>query len=204
MVRPPTIAALTIAPPILFATAADTGGPQAETPMALLVIAGLLLIALTTAGFVALVRERNDRRHHGDTNVEDEPETGAAAFVVDLRPVVTAPGMDRERRHDQMRLSDPWIGSDRPSNGAGNRLRDPWQPSGGPTAAPSELCAIDGIGAAMAKRLNALGVARLADLASLDEHATAELKSRLGRFGHMLDRYDWVGQARRLHSSSGV
>jgi predicted flap endonuclease-1-like 5' DNA nuclease len=180
----------------------DAPGDPAQTPVALLVIAGIILVALTAAGFVGLYRERQDRLAPPDDvlDVDDEPDA-VPAVTIDLReaprqalPALLTSLQDRA----ELRIADPWEGPERRGRATGGRqLSDPWQQTA--TDDPeSALCAVDGIGPAIARRLAELGITSLEALAATDAKGAASLREGLGRYGWMLARDDWIGQARRL------
>jgi len=65
-------------------------------------------------------------------------------------------------------------------------------------ASDNELTQIKGIGPAVAKQLNDVGLTRLADLASLTPDQVAALDAGLPGIKGRCSREDWVGQAKAL------
>ena len=74
----------------------------------------------------------------------------------------------------------------------------------GETTAPAvaagadDLCRIKGIGAKMAARLAALGVARFAEIAAWEAKDVAHFDDVLAGIPGRIRRDDWVGQARAM------
>lgn len=67
-----------------------------------------------------------------------------------------------------------------------------------PELPPDDLTAIRGIGPKLAERLNAIGIQRYSDLATLDERGVVQLEAQLGGIPGRIRRDDWIGQARGL------
>jgi predicted flap endonuclease-1-like 5' DNA nuclease len=65
-------------------------------------------------------------------------------------------------------------------------------------AGDNELTRIKGIGAAVAKQLNDVGITRLTELASLTDDQVAALDAGLPGIKGRCSRDDWVGQAKAL------
>jgi predicted flap endonuclease-1-like 5' DNA nuclease len=63
---------------------------------------------------------------------------------------------------------------------------------------PDDLTAIDGIGPALAKKLNAAGISSYAQLATLTDDDIEDLEKNVIRFSGRIRREDWVGQAKKL------
>ena len=63
---------------------------------------------------------------------------------------------------------------------------------------PDDLTAIDGIGPALAKKLNAAGISSYAQLAVLTDDDIENLEKNVIRFSGRIRRDDWVGQAQKL------
>jgi len=65
-------------------------------------------------------------------------------------------------------------------------------------AGDNELTRVKGIGPAVAKQLNDVGITRLAELASLTDDQVAALDAGLPGIKGRCSREDWVGQAKAL------
>jgi predicted flap endonuclease-1-like 5' DNA nuclease len=74
----------------------------------------------------------------------------------------------------------------------------PAAPAAPAAAGESDLTRVKGIGPAVAKQLNDVGITRLADLASLTPDQVAALDAGLPGIKGRCSREDWVGQAKAL------
>ncbi|MCH7834866.1 MAG: hypothetical protein IH911_07300, partial [Proteobacteria bacterium] len=63
-----------------------------------------------------------------------------------------------------------------------------------------DLKMIKGIGPAIEKTLNELGIFRFTQIVEMSEYDIDRIAQRLRGFRSRIDREDWVGQARSLHN----
>ncbi|MCB2224788.1 MAG: hypothetical protein KQH83_11530, partial [Actinobacteria bacterium] len=68
---------------------------------------------------------------------------------------------------------------------------------------PDDLTEIWGIGPAIQRKLNSIGVTRFEQVAALGPHDRERVGELLGDFLDRIDADDWVGQARRLVEARG-
>jgi predicted flap endonuclease-1-like 5' DNA nuclease len=63
---------------------------------------------------------------------------------------------------------------------------------------PDDLTAINGLGPALAKKLNQAGIVSYAQLAALSDTDIAHLEKNVLKSAGRITRNDWVGQAKKL------
>lgn len=76
----------------------------------------------------------------------------------------------------------------------GSRLIDQFSDWG------DDFLKIGGIGPTIENLLKDMGIRTYGDLAQMGQEKVTEVSSRLGRFASRLDKNDWIGQAKKLHS----
>lgn len=110
---------------------------------------------------------------------------------------------DAQFEADQDVLADRGFPDDDLSEAAGNaddnEASDDADHDNADDGVPDNLKMIKGVGPAIEKTLNELGIFRFMQIAQMSEHDIERIAQRLRGFRARIDREDWIGQARDLH-----
>jgi predicted flap endonuclease-1-like 5' DNA nuclease/cell fate (sporulation/competence/biofilm development) regulator YmcA (YheA/YmcA/DUF963 family) len=114
--------------------------------------------------------------------------------------------IDMQFEADENALQDGRLTDDDLSAAAANEDRNEASDETGYSESDAEsrdnLKMIKGIGPAIEKTLNELGIFRFTQIAEMSEYDIDRIAQRLRGFRSRIDREDWVGQARDLHDQN--
>ena len=149
----------------------------------------------TSAHAVSELQDQIDSADDDDAAMEEEPEAieefaaaesdliGADVFVGEVDLSAENPDADREKSDDEL-------------VGAASRFHDEDAESADDK---DDLKQIKGVGPAIEKTLNELGIFFFNQIAEISEYEIDRVAQRLKGFRSRIYRQDWIGQARDLH-----
>jgi len=149
----------------------------------------------TSAHAVSNLQDQIDSADDDDAAMEEEPEAieefaaaesdliGAGVFVGVEDQAADNPDADGEKSEDEL-------------EGVASRIHDE---DAEPTDDKDDLKQIKGVGPAIEKTLNELGIFFFNQIAEISEYEIDRVAQRLKGFRSRIYRQDWIGQARDLH-----